>query len=170
MSYPEEKPVITHAHSMVHKESSFHATVYTGSLPANKTAYCYVVSKPTAVGSDVEVHMVFGISTSQPLKVSIYEGNTVNNSGSAVNVYNRNRNSSRTGSLYIRAWVTTGSGGTGSLLYTQWIGSTTKRAEIGGDSRDTEEWILNNSSNYLIGISGSADAEITVDFDWYEED
>jgi len=94
-------------------------------------------------------HMLLeGISESEG-QWDLYEGPTVSANGTALNVLNRNRNSTNDDALSIYHTPTTSADGT--LLESFHIGS---GRGVGGGGR-SDEWVLKNNTKYLVRFTNA---------------
>ncbi len=124
------------------------------------------------VGGAVDAHAVFEVLASGQVTVSLFESPTINTLGTAVAVYNMNRNITDTAhsQLYHTPVITTT--GTTALVNGRLLpGGNSPTTRVGGGIRQNTEWILAPGKYYLLRVtntSGSSAAINTV-VEWYEE-
>ena len=130
-------------------------------------------------------HLVITISASAAAEFFLEEAPTIDNDdGTEQVVYNRNRNSANTSGMlsletvpqagevttFLEAEIAAATYTPGTVLeYVQLGGSTGPKA-LGGVSRGTEEWILDEGVKYLLrmqNIGGNINVH-TINMNWYE--
>ena len=109
-------------------------------------------------------HFIGEIQGEAETQVFFYESPTVTGAGTALNVRNRNRNSSNTDYLTITYGGTVSANGT-ELEHSQ-FGS---GKVIGGGINRTDEWVLKNNTTYLIIVTNNttSDNYHTIRFQYY---
>ncbi len=166
----------------IHKGNSYstYYSVTTASSDDDVTAIGFTTPNTTKY-----LHLVVGISASDPAEFFLEEDTTIDNdAGSPLNVQNRNRNSGNVAGLYslnttpVVGRVTTfdetqyngASHTAGTILdYTQLAGGSGPFA-VGGASRGTQVWVLKPNTKYLLrlqNIGGTTNVH-TIHMDWYE--
>lgn len=109
-------------------------------------------------------HFLGEISGEAETQVLFYESPTITANGTALNVRNRNRNSSNTDYLSIYQGATISNVGT-ELEHSQ-FGS---GKLVGGGLNRTDEWILKNNTSYLIRVVNNTTSNNyhTIRFQYY---
>jgi len=95
-----------------------------------------------------QYHFRGKVATEFESSVMFYEGATVTDNGTAISVYNRNRNASAYVD-FLDVYHTPTVTATGTLLESNKIGSA---RSVGGPAGREEEWILKNNTIYLLRI------------------
>ena len=97
--------------------------------------------------------------------VTLFEGTTVSDNGSAVPSYNRNRNSDLSDTLGVYTGPTVTAAGTS--IWGPWtLGS---GRQVGGDRGRENEFVLKNNETYLLRVENNTTATIWVnaELDYY---
>lgn len=109
------------------------------------------------------MRMLFSAEGELGIHVRVYEGATVNATGTPVTPINRERNSSNTSNSTCREGDTFASLGT--LLW-QWHSGGRK---VAGNARESEEIVLLQDSTYILQIESHADNNVVSGLaNWYE--
>lgn len=155
--------VVDEVHHEIHEGESFTAHAGWASVASGTSKYLRI-----SVDSVTYPHATFAGSASGAYTVEVFEGGTTSANGTAVPVYNRNRNSSKTGGLTITYDPTvTGDGNRLGLLYG---GGGAGATRVGGSDRAAQEFILKPSTLYLLKItSGATGTNLGASIDWYVE-
>ncbi len=130
-------------------------------------------------------HLVVTVSASAAAEVFLEEAPTIDNDdGTEQIIFNRNRNSTNTSGVlsletvpqagevttFLEAEMAAATYTPGLILdYVQLVGSTGPKA-LGGVSRGTEEWILDQGVKYLVRMQniGASTNVHTINLNWYE--
>ena len=154
---------IPYAHHEIHSGKFFEASVYEADVDAASTL-SLMITTTTATS----IHLVGLVKSS--LGGSFVWSEAPNASGgSAVVAYNHNRQSANTATPTVVYDPTFTSAGT--ILFQTDIGATGNPTTIvGGEFAARQEWILASSQTYLLRYtSATANAKVTLVFEWYEE-
>ena len=147
------------SHVAIHQEKSFHysfehaigaGTYYVAIITPNTTAWDHFTWSAAVDGGSI--------------KVTLFE-NPTSSIGSVVTPVNRNRNSAAVAAtaVVLNRTVTVD----GTALEVTRIG--VSRPSGGGESRATQEWLLNQNEEYILKIEGSTTGvSYTMHLDWYE--
>lgn len=158
--------VIQFEHYKVH-DSEMYSTGYYFTVTAASTKEFLMVASASA-----DPHVVFGVAVSGQSLVKLYEGVTTSVLGSSVTVFNMHRDSSNScGSTFFH--TPTWSTNTETLLTTELLpGGDKNQTRVGSSARQTTEWILEESTKYLIQITNQAGSTIgaSVGIQFYELD
>lgn len=128
-------------------------------------------------------HSVFEVAVSGQALVTLYEGVTINsgagNTGTAVNIFNMNRESSDScGSLVFKSQATAinwsaGAAAVYHVLYQDQLPGGEKAVSmVGSQLSRNSEWILKGEQKYLVRVTNQAASTITatVNLRWYEQE
>lgn len=115
-------------------------------------------------------HFLYEAGSSGPVVIEIYENAIISAPGSAVPIFNNNRNSDNLSSLIIQTGATLSDNGTIIRKYS--FGSTfNPLSTTGGNARSESEIILKQNTTYRIRhISGSDGNSISYCAFWYEHE
>ena len=108
------------------------------------------------------------------IDVQIYEGTTTSADGSALSLFNTNRNSSKTPLTAVYTGPTVSAAGT--LIHTAWIPPTATGTGLSANGfvqgGTGEEWELQPSTKYLVRLTNNSGATIDFRHEWlfYEID
>lgn len=159
---------IDYAHHEIHAGSHFKAGYQDVSMATGDTISLVVVTP----NSTKYAHWTLTAQSTGEVNIQVFEGATPSDSGTAVTVWNRNRNSSTANTTLVGHTPTIGhpiATTRGTKMVEKWIGSTGFKEAIGGEQRGDSEFILKANTKYLIlciavsnGIKGS------IGCDWYE--
>lgn len=151
-------------HHQTHEGDGF-SCIHTDSTLADGETIVILLKNPAANYP----HLLWHATCPSAFTVALYENPTVSvaGDGTAVTLFNRNRNkTSITPLLAVYHTPTTTNNGT--LLEQFYIGGGAQRA--GGDNRATSEWVLKANEDYLLIITSRANGNSgAVVLDWYEE-
>lgn len=158
---------IDEPHRMIHDGFMFSLEHSSASL-ANNGDLDLLITVPAGVFPHIRQTGVRVGDT--PCTVHFFEGPTTSANGTALAVYNRNRNSDNTNDVTIYVGPTVSDDGTElvrRLLPASGGFFTPGGASIQGFS---EEWILAPSTDYLVRVTNESGAaiDLTVDILWYE--
>lgn len=148
-------------HQRIHNLQRFFCNRYASGL-SNGTNYdLSIVTHATT-----KAHMRIDARWIATGRVEIYEGATLSNNGTALTVYNRDRNSATVGVtlLYHTPTVT----GTGTLIFTSLQGTNTFNMQPLLDNFDNE-LILKANTKYLVRMASTSGSNAySILWDWYE--
>lgn len=135
------------------------ANRYVASVGATSTTDVTITQTATNVA-----YAKISISSSQISVVSIYEGTTVSNAGTAITSYNRNRSVAGSASSTVHHTPTVSAAGTEILPSFLLSGSTTGPIAVVGS------WLLKADTKYLIRLTnnGASAAAVGIFIEWYE--
>lgn len=160
---PDNKARISSVHQNVHDGITF--------VTSYEFTSASTVDILISVGANKSLHIGGNINVSAASSIAVYEGTTVSDNGTALDVYNKNRNGSdsQDPSLFHTPTITL----VGTKLYGAYIpggkGGNALGGSDGGSPRDGSELILAKSTLYLIRVTGtSIDGSVNLEF--YESD
>jgi len=153
--------VLDIAHHEIH-QGDFFTTDYTKDTSSGGTANILLVV-PTATE---EVHIIYRVNTELEAEITMYEGSTVTGSPTELVIYNKNRNSIQTSRC--RAYADANVTVNGTLLRTVHIGTQTAGTKVGGETRETDEWIL-KPGNYIFKVTNATTSanQVSIILNWY---
>ena len=173
---------ITYQHHEIHRGSSYstHYNRTTTSDDDHRSAIGFSASDTTKWA-----HAVITVTASSPAEFTILEAPTVDlAAGTEKTIYNRDRNSANTSTILnmanpqVAGSVTTFTEGQiaaanlsgGTMLAHYFLAGGEGPKAIGGVSRGSQEWILDQDSKYLLIMQNiGANANLhCIHFDWYE--
>jgi len=115
----------------------------------------------------LSAHFRYNISSEAETSFYLYEDATTSANGTALNIWNRNRNSATTTELlfYHTPTITDD----GILLQCNKVGS---GKQVGGDFLDMDEIILKNNTKYIVRVTNDtvSDNWFVARFNWYEHE
>jgi hypothetical protein len=160
-------------HHEIHCGDSYEATFNTD-LGGNSTQDILIVVpnegaiSGTNGGADQDIkqyHLEEIVEVENEASVTLYEGASVSASGSFIQSFNRNRNSSNTDTLGVYSSPTITS--LGATLWGPWVLGSGRG--IGGSRNRDDEFVLKNNTNYIVRvINNTANAnQINVELDYY---
>lgn len=160
--------VMDHEHRMIHDGMAFHATHRAVSL-ANGASHDHLIAVPA--GSYPHITAVIASLADSPCDILSYEGVTTSDDGTAIAMFNRNRNSTNTPNITLTHTPTITDLGT--LIHDRFV------PDAGGQGSNDigivspnfgEEWILKPSTKYLVRITNNSGGAITITEEhlWYE--
>ncbi len=155
---------IAYEHAKIHDGKGFGVTHTFTTIAAGGTADI-LLQNPSGNFSHIRLYQF--ASTTAPGTVTLYEGTTFTDAGTALTEHNRRRSSSTTANLVVTHTPTVTANGT--ELETDLIAG---ERRVGGTARTTvQEWLLNQNEDYLIQYTNESNA--TADFVvfnifWYE--
>lgn len=103
-------------------------------------------------------HLLGMVSVEAETTIRFYEGPTFSAAGTAIDVFNRNRNSSNADLLAVTYGPTIT--GTGTQLQVDKLGS---GKSIGGTASRQEEWLLKNNTAYLLRVTNDTTSNNFID-------
>ncbi len=109
-------------------------------------------------------HFIWSLEAEGEATATLYEGATVSANGTALSIFNRERNSSNVD--YLGAYHTPTVTGTGTAIEQHKVGSGNK---VGGSAGRADEWILKNNTTYLLRVANETAVNNWVDIkcDYY---
>lgn len=153
--------VVEYAHHEVHEGDHYYVKGWID-IPASTSTDFLFVTPNTAKW----IHAKWEIASEAEATFVLYEDTTTAALGSAVTIYNNNRNSANTPGVL--AFSTPSVSATGTAIYSGKLGS--GRA-IGGSAGREHEMIAKQNTKYLFRITnndGTATRWTGYDFYWYE--
>ena len=184
-----ELDAVTHAlvsmdweHSTIHSEISFAAFFSNTTANADDHRSCIGFKTPNTTKWS---HLVITVSASAAAEFFLEEAPTIDDDdGTEQLIYNRKRISTVTSGLlsltnpgvanyvstFVEAEIAAATYTPGTILdYVQLVGSTAPRA-LGGVSRGTEEWVLDQNVKYVLRMQNiGANINVhTININWYE--
>jgi hypothetical protein len=141
-------------HHEIHCGDSYEA-IYSETLAGNASISFLIIipdeglteTFPGEQQDKKQYHLKYIVDTGAQALFSVYEGATVTNNGTAITVFNRNRNYLLTDFIgFFRTPTVTGNG---NLIYQRRLGF--GRNEPGSRARD-DEWILKDNTIYLVTL------------------
>jgi hypothetical protein len=167
-SYVHAHTMIGEVHRMVHDGFAYHATGRVAAL-ANAASLEVLFSVP----ADTFPHLNAALITmsDSPCDMEAFEGTTTSADGTAVTVFNRNRNSTNTAAMTMFTGPTITADGT--QIHDRYIPD---QGGVGTNNAGAvspglgEEWVLKPSTKYLLRFTNNSGGAITVAFEflWYE--
>ncbi len=162
--------IISDAHHEIHEGVSYKADLNTTDLDSNPLVITFTTPDTTKWA-----HLLILASASGQAQMEIQENPDTVANGTALPIYNRNRNSTNTSAVISTHNSTVGQAtqgatvtlGSGIILHHEVFGS--GKDKISGESRDTNEFILKQNTTYVItmtSITNSIVAQLTCN--WYE--
>jgi hypothetical protein len=152
---------ITHEHLEIHEGHAY----YCNDHEATGTGTKYW--RFTAPNTTTRIHLMIYVEMDAAGTVALYENPTINAAGTALTVYNKDRNSINAATLTVFKDTTMTSDGT--LLGTHLIGSSSPAAKFGGSARSNFEWILDQGEDYSIKcVAAAGTPHSTITLEWYE--
>ena len=120
------------------------------------------------VGATKTPHTLILVSNEGDSHLDIYEGTTISSSGSALGVFNKNRQSSGTSETNIFHTPTVSS--TGTVINNIFLPGGRKNSATGNNSLSQSEWMLKKSTNYLVRITNKSGAviDMSTEIEYYE--
>lgn len=155
---------IDYAHHEIHSGSHFKAGYQNIALDNNDTLDLLFVTPNTTKWA----HFVMTAKATAKCSVAIYEGTTTSADGTAVTIWNRNRNSIKTPTVVVTHTPTVTSVGT--KMAEHWMGTDGKDPQ-GGDARGDSEFMLKQNTKYLVRLTAEDNAmKGAIGGDWYEHE
>ena len=155
---------IEYEHHQVHEGESHQYTFPPASLAQNASIQ-HLFAVPGLSATTRTPHLTIEVGATAETWVYLYEGPVTAGSGTQQTAYNRNRNSGT--SACSTVWLNPSVSSSGSIL-SAWILSGGGRT--GGATRDSTEWDLKASTNYLItAISKATGNDLVMRLQWYED-
>jgi len=150
-------------HAQIHKGNVYTAGHLFVSV-ASAAIATFLISVPAATYP----HMIISVAALGNSLVQFYEGTTTSSDGTAVTIFNRNRNSANTSgtTLFYTPSVTAD----GTELAPDYIFGGSKSKAGGGEGGFDSEYVLKPSTKYLVKITNQSGAveNIIISPTWYE--
>ena len=133
-------------------------------LAMTLTSVKYGLTVPAFANTIQAPHMIVEANTyNNAARVDVYEAATFTG-GSAMTVYNRNRNSSNVAGATLKTGVTSTNG---TLIFSFFAGSGAKAA---GSNSSGSEWVLKSNTIYRIDVTAQTNpTDCIISFNWYED-
>ena len=160
-NYTSTLQIIEYEHHEIHAGSSFTAD-YNVDLPGAGVADVLLIT----ANNTTWPHMTWEVDCELETDILIYEDATAT-AGTAITVFNRDRNSSKVAGMTVSHTPTSITTGNTIIRHTH-LGS---GKNWGGGSRSTHEIILKQNTKYLIRITNVATPAtnyVSLKLDWYE--
>jgi len=159
---------IDYAHHEIHAGSHFKAGYQDASMATGDTISLVFVTPNTTEYA----HWTLTSQATGEAIIQIFEGCTATDSGTAVTVWNRNRNSSHANTTLVGHTPTLGTPiatARGTKFSEQWIGGSGFKESVSGSFRGDSEIVLKANTKYLIyGIAVGDGIKVAIGGDWYE--
>lgn len=158
--YAHALTVIEEEHRLTHDGMVFHTSGRASVTNTNSLDILFAVPagvRPHFRKADLELG-------DGPCDAYLYEGTTTSDDGTALNTYNRNRNSSNVSGTVLTSGPTISDVGT--LIHDRYFGDTGgvwTRVSVHGDATG-EEWVLAPSTKYLLRITNNSGVTIVVNY------
>lgn len=155
-------------HSLIHAGEMYQLSGQIPSIAAGATAYLHGLTPATG---QVHFRAASVVVDGAPVDIAFYEDADITANGSGLTAYNKNRQSTNTPDLQVFSGPTIGGGGAGTTLETGFIPTIGPGSNHGGLSDlFASEWILDQSTSYLVSITNNNGAAIKVNYNflWYE--
>ena len=155
--------ILDEPHAKVHGGMSFHLSwVKTVTSPGTMDILFVVPD------SDILPHLTIGYESQGEIRYTVYRAPVVSATGTAMQIYNRDENSSTLPGVlcYHTPTVTT----TSSPMIFDWVAGAGKG--VPSSERGTSERIMRRNTAYLFRINNQSNQSNTCSmrFDWYEQD
>jgi len=155
---------IDYSHHEIHGGSHFKAGFQDSAMNTSETIEIMFVTPDTTK----HAHWSLTAQSSGAATVEVYEGGTATG-GTAVTIWNRNRNSDNTAGVTV--FHTPSITADGTKMATKWIGGSGFRTDVSGEHRGDSEFILKQNTKYIVRATANADGiEVAIGGDWYEHE
>ena len=115
------------------------------------------------------IHFIATISASAGCRIEFFEAPNINAAGTALSIFNNDRNSPNVATAL--AFKDTTVNSDGALIDVSKLGGNTVQTKIGGNSRTNIEFILKQNTSYTIKVTADADGlTAALEMQWYEEE
>jgi hypothetical protein len=145
---------IDYAHHEIHSGSNFYTKGWLDLT--NGQVFNFLIVTPDTTKW---AHMLVSFASELESNITVYEGATASNNGTAVAAFNRDRNNLTASTTLVYHTPTVAGGAEGTIIATYKIGSS--RA-IGGEARSEAELILKQNTKYLVRITND-----TANNNWF---
>jgi len=150
-------------HHKIHEGD--HYVVHEAATVASGTPKKWFISVP-ATG---QFHLTFECASSKNGTIELSEGPTVSAEGTALTAYNSDRNSSNTSNLVIKKDPTSSAQGNVIDGHVMGTDATNPAGTDGGSVSREQEWLLKNSTTYLITYTSLTNANrVSLNLRYYE--
>ena len=164
-------PRVDLPHHRIHEGNFFSThTISRNILITNPKRFLFISPSeipPPFTSDTVKVHLIFIVSCNPGVKLEFFEDTQVLINGIPVTVINQNRLSTTPplGQVFQDPIVIS----EGTLIFSQFVGSTTEGGTGGLRNRDEQEFILKIGTNYLLKITPLVDnTDTTTHFKGYD--
>lgn len=164
-------PEVNLSHHRIHEGNFFSThTVSTGLLIADPKRFLFISPSalpPPLTSDTTKIHLIFVVSASLGVKLEFFEDTIVSSNGATIPIINQNRSNTIPPLCQVFQDAIVISEGT--LIFSQFAGSTTDGGTGGMVNRNEQELILNIGTNYLLKITPLIDnTDITTHFKGYD--
>ena len=150
-------------HHEVHEGNFYTAIVYDADVDSGEALAKEVLL--TTPNTAKRIHIKIQVTGTGTGFIQLTENPSVS-AGTAVTLYNNDRNSGNSSTLVVKYDPTVTADGT--IIYQDWIPAEIK-GKIGGVVRPGAEWILKQNEDYLIRVVSDADNnKISIVMEFYE--
>lgn len=155
--------VISYEHHQVHEGETWQAN-YGPVAIANSAVVDHLIIVANVTATTRTPHLVTEVDSTGETWLEIYEAPTTTANGTAVTIYNRNRNTagSPTTTVFITPTITA----VGTKI-TGWIVGSGQKS--GGSGRDANEWDLKSNTKYIVRATAKNANNIAIRFQFYED-
>ena len=158
--------MIEYAHDAVHYDNFITANDYDPSaMLVDGSTRNYLIKVP----SEFELHSVIRVEAGGACDVSIYEGSVVTNDGTAILHARNNRYSNKN---ILTTYLNPTISDNGTLFFRfRLFGTSSGSAnqQLGGETRNGQEWVLKPNTNYVVSITSNAgNNKVGIIHDYYE--
>lgn len=162
------KPTLEIQHHKIHEGNHFTVHNITLAIPLSSSKYFLIIPPPIQPdGSVIEIHLIFELdSLTSGGTLELFENPTITANGTPLNIFNNNRRSSTTSQTQVFEDPTVTFDNPPPLFQ----GIVSVGGTVGDFNRDEEEFILDESFNYVLKFTNStiATANINIDLNWYD--
>lgn len=161
-------PQLDISHQKIHEGNHFDVhIVRTGiNIVSPKNILFIPPASATILSNTIEIHLIFSLTSNTGATIEFFEGTTVTNNGTALNIINHNRRSFLTSLCEVFENPTVSS--TGTSIFVIRTGTATSAGNL-ILRRDEDEYVLHPGTNYLLRITPLADnTDMTIVLDWYD--
>jgi hypothetical protein len=156
--------MIDYSHHEIHDGNHYKAGFMDVTMDTNDVIDLLFVTPDTAT----HAHWALTAQSTGVATVELYEGTTATG-GTAVTIWNRDRNSAKTAGVTVFHTPTVTDAGT--KMSTRWIGGTGFRTDVSGEHRGDSEFILKQNTKYLVRATANTDSiKVAIGGDWYEHE
>lgn len=151
---------VDYPHHAIHEGKAYSGNA-TFSLATTASAYVHFL---VATGHYPHFRLTGLASDGEKFTFTLYEAPTVATNGTALTLYNRNRNSTKDPAASLHAWTKTSAITVGTtVLDSHYIGGGTGvgGAKSGGTNATDEEWVLKPATKYALKVkNGGANTSV----------
>ena len=155
----ETLQTITYEHHEIHSGSHFYYCDFQDFSNGQVVDFTFVTPNTTKWA-----HMDFYIGSTDAASIEIYEGATVDTTGTAITAINNNRNSTNTSDMTIRT------GDTFTAVGTKIYGASSGDKGAAGIIEREREIVLKQNTTYIFRITNQTNLTNTITYcgEWYE--